>query len=175
MKSEKSSSEANSGTTSASAPESWADLSEAQFLQKQQELAKQAIERTWAQITSGLKEGADPIEWARQYPWAAVGVAAVAGFAATTTLVPSKRQQALRQLAELQRAVNPSLADVVAEASSDKGHAEKKGWLATILVDAMKTLQPVLVSAITAKVSKAQAQNGYDRGTGEVPPEPPPL
>ena len=62
-------------------------------------------------IYSGLKgalaEGADPRLWARQYPWATLGVSAIAGFVATSILVPSREQQALKKLAEIERALNP--------------------------------------------------------------------
>src|SRR6187455_580325 len=92
-------------TTSSSAPASAAanatanpaDLTEAQFLQQQAELAKAAIARTFQRFAAELGQGANPIEWAKEYPWISVGAAAVAGFVAANVLIPSKEDQALKK------------------------------------------------------------------------------
>src|SRR5579862_2657853 len=60
-----------------------AKLSEAAFLKRQAEDAKAAIAQSFSEMTAKLREGADPLVWARQYPWISLGVAAVAGFVGT--------------------------------------------------------------------------------------------
>jgi len=57
-------------------------------------------------IKAKLGQGVDPKAWAREHPWVTIGAAAVAGFAATAALVPSKEEQALKKLAAIERALN---------------------------------------------------------------------
>src|SRR5437016_9533541 len=78
------------------------ESSEADFLTLQQEHAKAAIGRVVSEIKGALAEGADPRAWVQQYPWATLGASAVAGFVAATMLIPSREQQALKKLAEIE-------------------------------------------------------------------------
>src|SRR5687768_16395994 len=156
-----------SATTSSSAPASAAaaatanpgELSEAQFLQQQAELAKEAIARTFKQVTAGLGQGANPVEWAREYPWASVGAAAVAGFVAANVLIPSKEDQALKKLARLERALSAPPPPVVDGATPDKDPA-RHGVLYGLMNQALKAIQPAIISAITAHVAKNEPSNG---------------
>ena len=91
------------GTAQRLHPES----SEADYLTQQAEDAKAAIARTFTAIAQGLGQGVNPLQWARQYPWATLGASAVAGFVAASLLIPSKEDQALRKLAAIERALNP--------------------------------------------------------------------
>jgi hypothetical protein len=60
------------------------------FLTQQATDAKIAMQRTLADMQTTLKEAADVRWWTQQYPWYAVGAAAVAGFVtATQVLTPS--------------------------------------------------------------------------------------
>lgn len=53
--------------------------SESEYLQNEAELAKRAIGETIGELAKASMQAANPTVWTRQYPWAAVGVAAVAG------------------------------------------------------------------------------------------------
>lgn len=161
-----------SGTTSRIEPTNPASLSETQFLEQQRALARDAIARTWAQITSGLEQGVNPVEWTREYPFAAMGAAAIAGFIGACSLVPSKQQEALRKLAALERALSapPPAADAP-PVQSDKGPNLRR-TVAGFMLEAIKVLQPVLISAISAKMASAQSDNGSN-DRSEPPSAPP--
>jgi hypothetical protein len=164
-----------SATTSSSAPASAAaattnpgELSEAQFLQQQAELAKEAIARTFKQVTAGLGQGANPVEWAKEYPWVSVGAAAVAGFVAANMLIPSKEDQALKKLARLERALSAPPPPVIDGSTPDKDPA-KHGVLYGLMNQALKAIQPAIISAITAHVAKNEPTNGQQH-PGASPP-----
>src|SRR4030095_488402 len=80
-------------------------LTEAQYLTKQQADAQKAITRTLEQLKLDLVKTAAPRAWMLGPPGATLGVTAVAGFVAAAAMVPSKEQQALRKLRELEEAL----------------------------------------------------------------------
>jgi hypothetical protein len=169
-----------SATTSSSAPPSAptaaanpADLSEAQFLEQQAALARAAIANTFKRFTQDLGQGANPVEWAREYPWTSMGAAAVAGFVAANMLIPSKEDQALKKLAKLERALNSPPPPVIDTATTDKEPA-KHGVLYGLLNQALKAIQPAIISAITAHVAKNEPTNGQAHAAAAGPPPPPP-
>src|SRR4051812_4191998 len=94
------SSAASSAKTSSKPPAT--TLTEAQYLIKQQADAKKAISRTIDGLKSDLVQAADPRAWMQVHPWATMAASAVAGFAATAAVVPSKEQQALKRLEKLE-------------------------------------------------------------------------
>jgi hypothetical protein len=166
-------------TTSSSAPASAAkptgnpaELSEAQFLQQQAELAKAAIARTFKRFTEELGQGANPVEWAREYPWISVGAAAVAGFVAANMLIPSKEDQALKKLAKLERALSPPPPPLIDAATPDKEPA-KHGVLYGLLNQTLKAIQPAIISAITAHVAKNEPSNGQAHAAARADSPPP--
>src|SRR5947208_2034202 len=115
MKSEQAGSASSSATTSTSGqkaddqPEAKKDeskLSESEYLEKQARDAQAAMSRVLQDLKTRLGQGVDPKAWAREHPWIAVGAAAVAGFAATAALVPSKEEQTLKKLAAIERALH---------------------------------------------------------------------
>ena len=65
----------------------------------------------------------------RQYPWLTLGASTVAGFVATSLLVPSKEDQALKKLAKIERALNPAAPAAAKPADGDGDSAQdyKKG------------------------------------------------
>jgi hypothetical protein len=178
MKTENAASAANTGTTSSSergknAPPKPDDhkpaadkLNDADFLNRQAEEAMAAIKRTFTQMKDDLAEGANPVEWAREYPWITLGASAVAGFVATAMIVPSKEEQALRKLARIERALNPDRhrresakhEDTNGNGKSDRnetggGGGGGGGLMGMLARELIKTLRPALVSLITAGVA----------------------
>jgi hypothetical protein len=126
-----------------------------------------AIKRTLAQMKGQLAEGANPVEWAREYPWITLGASAVAGFVATSMLVPSKEEQALRKLAKIERALNPERHrrhesakhdDSNGNGKSDHEEAGGGGMMGMIGRELIKTLRPALVSLITAGMAGKAAK-----------------
>jgi hypothetical protein len=163
-----------SATTSSSAPASAAatatnpgELSEAQFLQQQAQLAKDAVARTFQQFTAGLGQGANPVEWAREYPWISVGAAAALGFVAANMLIPTKEDQALKKLARLERALSSPPPPVVDGSTPDKDPA-KHGMLYGLMNQTLKAIQPAIISAITAHVAKNEPKNAQQAPAGSA-------
>ena len=74
-----------------------ADLPETEFLAREVADAKAALLDAVAGLKSGAAESLDLRVWARQYPWAALGVAAVAGFAAATLLAKKPTEEVCRE------------------------------------------------------------------------------
>jgi len=113
------------------------------------------LSRAWQQTRSQLGQGVNPVAWARQFPWLTVGTAAVAGFTAAATLIPSKEQQALSRLAKIERALNPP-PPKPAQGNGD-AKTEHHGILGTILHEALAVLRPALVSLMAAGMAGSVA------------------
>ena len=106
-------------------------------------------------MKSRLGQGVDPKAWAAEYPWVTVGAAAVAGFVAAATLIPSKEEQALKRLAAIERALHPP----PPPREDGNGDAKKEGrggMLGTILHEAIAILRPTLLSMMTAGLAAGQ-------------------
>ena len=146
------------------------ESSEADYLTLQQEHAKAAIGRVVNELKGALAEGANPKEWAQQYPWATLGVSAVAGFVAASMLIPSREQQALKKLAEIERALNPQPRrraererdehpdSVDGKAGADDYKAGKQSFMTALMGEAIKAVRPALVSLLTAGVTAKAAK-----------------
>jgi hypothetical protein len=146
------------------------ESSEADFLTMQQEYAKAAIGRAVGELKEALASGADPRAWAKQYPWATLAASALAGFAATAALVPSREQQALKKLAEIERALNPEPRrraerardehpdSVDGKGGSDDYKAGKQSFMTAMLGEAIKAVRPALISLLTAGVTAKAAK-----------------
>jgi hypothetical protein len=80
---------------------------ETELLATEAAAARAAVLQVIGDLKSGLSTAADPRLWARQHPWAAVGVAAVAGFAAAALVVPSQDKKLKEKLADIFDAVSP--------------------------------------------------------------------
>jgi len=85
-----------------------------------------------------------------------VAAAAIGGFVAASLVVPSKEEQALKRLEKIERALHPTV-DHSPGDGTDK--AKDQGVLASIFSHAIKGLQPVLMSAITAAITGKMAQS----------------
>ncbi len=148
-------------STSAHAAEPSPALSEAEFLKQEAARAQAAIGHAFADLKQNLKATVDPHVLTRDHPWIAVSAAAVAGFATALTMVPTKEQQALRALAELERARHAP--PPARGGASDKHEAEgvaSAGILATIAAELLKTLRPVLTTLLTAGITRAASGAG---------------
>jgi hypothetical protein len=139
-------------------------LTEAQYLAKQQADAQKAITRTLAQLKLDLVKTADPRAWMNVHPWATLGAAAVAGFAAAATVVPSKEQQALKKLRELEEALEAR------EHPERDGNGRKKSTMSGIGGMVFRIIQPMIISTLTGFLSgKAAAEPIADPQAGPMP------
>lgn len=132
------------------------ELSEAEFLERQANEAKAALLQALSDVKAKLGEGANPVHWAKEYPWISMGVAAVAGFVGTAMLVPSREEQALAKLAAIERALHPPPPKPKADHDVD-GHEDAKAYKAgsssiwTVIVrEVLGAIRPALVSMLTA-------------------------
>jgi len=114
-------------------------------------------------LKAKLGQGVDPKAWAKEHPWIAVGAAAVAGFAATAALVPSKEEQALKKLAAIERALNVGRERV--EPNGNGKHEKGGGMLKTVLTEAAGLLRPVLASFVASQMGGQQPSQSEDPGT----------
>jgi len=117
-----------------------------------------------------LAGGTDPVDWAKRYPWVAMGAGAVAGFVATTLLVPSKEEQALKKLAAIERALNPHPRahqrperepDGNGDSSKDY-KPEGRGFMSLIAREAIAAVKPAIISLLTAGVTAKAAKPSDD-------------
>ncbi|HEY2588322.1 MAG TPA: hypothetical protein VGI81_21460 [Tepidisphaeraceae bacterium] len=166
MKSESGSSGSSSGGTSETKPPAPhtppEKLSEQEFLAQQAESAKLAMGKAWQEMKTRLGQGVAPQVWAKEYPWITVGAAAVAGFVAAATLIPSKEEQALKKLAAIERALNPPPRRE--DHLNGDGKKEGGGFLGSMLREAIRVAQPVLMSMLTG---------GMASGMQGMPPQQP--
>jgi hypothetical protein len=131
-------------------------LSEADFLKQQAEDAKAALANTFAVMKADLAQGVNPVEWARQYPWISLGVAAAAGFVGTTLVVPSREEQALAKLAAIEKALNPPKPAGTNHESHAKPEEKSHSLLMTIIREVMALVRPLLLSLLTAGLAGRQ-------------------
>ena len=135
---------------------------EAAFLAQQAADAKAAISATLAESGQDLGKAVNVGALTRQYPWLTLGASTVAGFVATSLLVPSKEDQALKRLAKIERALNPEPppakpADTDAPPAQDykKG---KQSFSRALMGEVLKAVQPALMSMLTAGVAAKTAK-----------------
>jgi len=103
-----------------------------------------------------LGQGANPIEWAREYPWISLGVAAAAGFIGTTLVVPSREQQALAKLAAIEKALSPHKPPAANHEAPEKppGHS----LVMMIVRELLAIARPLLLSLLSAGIAGRQAR-----------------
>ena len=107
------------------------------FLAQQAADAKTAMQHTVADIQATAKEVANVRWWTQQYPWYAVGAAAVLGFvAATSVLAPSDHRPRPAPPAASQAAARPS-------------------WTASLFETVRSMLMSILVDALHNKGQQA--------------------
>jgi len=141
-------------------------LADSEFLARQAKDAARAIARTLDQLKADLLGGTNPVDWAKRYPWIAMGAGAVAGFVATTLLVPSKEEQALKKLAAIERALNPPARRRERQEREDDGNGnsskeykpEGRGFLSLIAREAIGAVKPAIISLLTAGVTAKAAK-----------------
>lgn len=180
MKPENSSSGRTSATTSSSAPasnppteKSTTNVSEADYLAQQADAAKDALSATLGQIKTRLGQSADVRLWTKEHPWISLATAAVAGFAAASTLVPSKEQQALKKLAAIEEALREPRREKASSNGEDKdGSSKSHGIVATILREAIAVLRPMLMSMLTAGLGAQQPPVQPEADAANIGPTP---
>jgi hypothetical protein len=126
-------------------------MSDSKYLQDQAEAAKDAMGRAWSEFMAGMGKSADPRQWAKAHPWITMASATVAGFAAASTLVPSKEEQALKKLAAIERALHID-GRPKRETNGDGAKEPKDGFLTRLMKEAFAAAGPVLANILGAQM-----------------------
>jgi hypothetical protein len=154
--------EQSSAPTSHSEPLNRIPLSEADYLAREITHAKAALSQAVADLSSGLTSTADLQQWIKRYPWAALGAATVAGFAAAVALTPlygetvAEKPSPLRPTGETEAsesgAAPPAHQQARAAGASD--------LIVSALFDLAKTLvQTLILATVRSATMQSQAQN----------------
>ena len=108
--------------------------------------------------------------WVKRHPWATLGVAAIAGFAAAEVIVPSAEQKAIKHLAAMEAAIRR---ETEKNTKSDtNGHAptpestEKihHKLLSTLAFAALQATKPLLTTLLAGIVSRPEPQSEHLNG-----------
>ncbi len=144
------------------------------FLTAEAGIAKEAMVAAWHDAKIAFARGVDPREWTGAHPLIALATAAVGGFAAACAVVPTKEGQALKKLAELQRAIHGLKPGEVVENGKDKVKADeaaarKLGIAGVLSAEVLKAIRPLLTSVLTSlATAKAKPKSDYP-ANGETP------
>jgi len=154
-------------------------LTESQYLAKQAADAKAAISNSIAELGRELSQSADPRAWMQVHPWATLGAAAVAGFAAAGLMVPSKEEQALNRLAKLEAALNVKDHNGNGHHNPDRNSSkpESPSLLVKLAHTALTAAQPLISSVIAGMTANMTAQpdpNADSKAAPSPVPEAPP-
>jgi hypothetical protein len=125
--------------------------------------AKAALSQAVADLSSGLTSTADLQQWIKRYPWAALGAATVAGFAAAVALTPARDETVAEKPSPL-RSTGESKASESGAASPAHQQARAAGasdLIVSALFDLAKTLvQTLILATVRSATMQSQAQNG---------------
>jgi len=145
---------------------------ESDYLTQQANDAAAAMAAVVQDFKAKLGQGVDVEGWAKQYPWVALGGAAVAGFLGAFALVPSREQSALSKLAKIEAALAPppqahAAATPPQPASPLDSHAAdykpgKQSFFASIARELIGAVKPALISALSAGIGGAVAKPSED-------------
>jgi len=146
--------------------------SEADFITRQQEEARAAIDNVVTGMKRALAESADIRQWTRSYPWVTTAGAVVAGFFAGMALTPPKEESAKeffeKKWESMKDRFAPAAESETAQAAADKGTAKGKSASAmgVILREVLKAVGPTLGGLITGAVAGQQAQDTAEHAAG---------
>jgi len=146
-----------------------ASRSESQFLADQADLAKDAMLQTWSVLKHGALRMADPRKLTRKHPWSAMGVATAAGFATAWFTVQTKEDRTIRRLAKIERVLNPRTEKPDDDKEPSKGPTLSQSIFSGLGSEVLKTLRPVILSALTAGITAmASHQENHDHNNEPV-------
>lgn len=129
---------------------------EAEFLKRQADQASIAMNRAINEAKAKLAKGLSLNTIAKEYPLATVATGLVAGFVTASAVTPSKRDSALKRLAELERALHPNGAP---GGAAFNGHASPAGpsMVTSVLKSAVTLLRPVVMSGVSSYLAAQKA------------------
>ena len=109
-----------------------------------------------ADLKNGLKTSADLRLWVKHYPWAALGAATVAGFAAAAALTPAKGESIGEKLSSLKEAAKSSMAF---ERDQTAAQAVQVQSSKTTFLSSLFDIAKMLIQSVILATAQNQAQN----------------
>ncbi len=139
---------------------------ETEYLSTEAKAAKAAMQETLQEIKQSARRAADPRGWAREYPWAAVGITVVAGLLVGGVLFGRRgrrRAEVIREPETLSERLRGVFKGEAAGKKRSRDHDEGRGiggaliaGAAALAANALKeTLRTAVTTAISAKTAKA--------------------
>jgi hypothetical protein len=142
-------------------------ISEAEFLDREILLAKEALAKVRDETLDSLKRSADPLAWTEHYPWPSLGTAAVAGVGAGWV--------AGRAMWGEKRPAKDSADDVIGPDETRRSEPERP-HAAARMVGGLGTMVGALVSGIvgaaTQSIVEVVKETVRETLKPEMPPEP---
>lgn len=133
-------------------------MTEGEYLQRQAELAKNAMRTTLAEMKDAAVELADPRVWTREHPLISLGVSAGLGFALASALTPAREQTFSDRMHSLfPESKQPAVCQPPAAAEPSKTKKAAK----MLLTPLRRAVITALLSSLTAKAT-AQQNVGAD-------------
>ena len=122
-------------------------LSEADYLAREVADAKAALTESLAGLKLGLTNSADLRQWVKCYPWASLGAATAAGFAAAAAVTPAKGESINDKIARLRRNGQPTSADESPSAPA-QFNSPRRASVTDQLINSVFDLAKVLVQTL---------------------------
>jgi hypothetical protein len=137
----------SSAPTSRSERQPEVDLSEADYLAREVTDAKAALSHSLAKLKLGLTDSADLRQWVKYYPWASLGAAAAAGFAAAAAVTPAQGESFKDKLARLKPVVPLGSAEDLKSAPR-QSNSSRRASVTDNLINSVFDLAKVLIQTL---------------------------
>jgi hypothetical protein len=132
------------------------ELSEADYLAREVADAKAALTESLAGLKLGLSNSADVRQWVKHYPWASLGAATAAGFAAAAAVTPAKGESINDKIARLRRNWQPTSADDSPSAATQI-NSPRRTSVSDQLISSVFDLAKVLVQTLIVSILQRPA------------------
>ena len=139
--------EQSSVSTSPSESQRDSELSEADYLAREVADARAALTQSLAGLKLGVTNSADIRQWVKYYPWASLGAATAAGFAAAAAVTPAKGESINDKISRLRRNGQPISADDSATAPTQI-NSPRRASVSDQLISSVFDLAKVLVQTL---------------------------
>lgn len=140
---------------------------EQEFLKRQADDAVVAMGSAFREFKQKMKHAVSLETAAKDHPWWTVAAGVVAGFATAVTIVPSKRESELKELAKLQRALHPDAPESSNPAGGNAAGSQQSSVGQTLVKEAMALVRPVAMNAISAYIASQKTPETPE--SSEVP------
>jgi len=128
--------------------------------------ARAALQAAINDLKKSLGTAADPRVWTQNHPWAGVGVAAAAGFAAAALL---KETAAEAVASEPAAAVDGTTAAAKSAANTQSGHSALRALLNPIWEVAKSALETFAVNAVKISMGSPPSEDFQSAAAGASP------